>query len=267
MTPQLGQQKNGSLPWAPMVVPGETGGPLAAHPGKAVAVMVPPDQQIFHQDDVRVDTRLQAGMTSAGPGLSSETWIYPMRPSFIGFNRPSPPAQPPGYRTLSGGWAGGEGWLSHQNWINPMRPVIWADIAANSNCHPALRSPTAYAAPLAPRSCLTESITTVQAVFGNEFVVKIIDGDRPTATGGYGSRSSLVARSRDDTCGKQQPGSPASTSAITRLKTTHRCHCEERYARRRNPGPLARNKGLWIAALAAQARDDAKRQGGTPHEQ
>ena len=66
--------------------------------------------------------------------------------------------------------------------------------------------------------------------------------------------------------GKLRPGSLGRASAITRLKTTHRCHCEERYARRRNPGPLAQSKGLWIAALAAQARDDVTRQEDIPHE-
>ena len=72
---------------------------------------------------------------SAEAGLAAETWMHPL---FICQAMPTPPAQPPGYGNLAGGWAGGVGRLSLRIWMNPMRPWFWACVVPFFRRHPGL---------------------------------------------------------------------------------------------------------------------------------
>ena len=98
----------------------------------ALVVMGP----CFRRGDKREMRRGVANPAEAG--LAAETWMNPMRPLFICQAMPTPPAQPPGYGNLAGGWAGGVGRLSLRIWMNPMRPWFWTCVVPFFRRHPGL---------------------------------------------------------------------------------------------------------------------------------
>ena len=159
MTPRRGQKKNGPLLSAPVVVPGETGDLLAAQPGTAVAVMVPSDDQIFHQDDVRVDTRPRAGMTSVRAGPRSETWMNPMRPLFLGLASPLP--LPTTRRSYPIGWLGGG--ADRRLYGSPSPAITRAKIKQSRHREPALAG-VAIQGPLAQKLRLMSKLLWIASL-------------------------------------------------------------------------------------------------------
>ncbi len=110
MTPKL-TCKTDVAAHSPPVIPGNAGDPLSMPLAETLAAFSDILTCTQSQDDKRVDTRLTTGMTNRGS--LAETWMNPMRPLFIHFDLPAPPAQPPQGYPVTGGWAGGVGRLSH----------------------------------------------------------------------------------------------------------------------------------------------------------
>ena len=92
MTPKL-TCKTDVAAHSPPVIPGNAGDPLSMPLAETLAAFSDILTCTQSQDDKRVDTRLTTGMTNRGS--LAETWMNPMRPLFIHFDLPAPPAQPP----------------------------------------------------------------------------------------------------------------------------------------------------------------------------